>query len=69
RNLQAKVRVTRRLRVALRWWEQPANLERGNALGPVLRCQVVSSDASLVGWGAVHEGEGISGQWQGAWLT
>ena len=39
------------------------------ALGPVLRRQVVSSDASLVGWGAVHEGKGVSGLWHGPWLA
>ncbi len=34
----------------------------------MLRRQVVSSAASLVGWGAIHEGKGISGQWHGPWL-
>ncbi len=69
RDLQARVLVTRKLHASLRWWQQPTNLARGNALGPVLRRQVVSSDASLVGWGAVREGEGISGLWQGPWLA
>ena len=69
RDLLTMVSVTRRLRLALRWWEQPATLTRGNTLGPVLRRQVVSSDASLTGWGAVHEGVGVSGHWHGPWLT
>ncbi|XP_053190141.1 uncharacterized protein LOC128373962 [Scomber japonicus] len=69
RNLQTSVLVTRRLCVALRWWQRPTNLVRGMALGPVLHRQVVSSDASLVGWGAVHEGKGVSGLWHGPWLA
>jgi len=50
------------------WWEQPASLAWDNALGPVLCCQVVSSNASP-GWGAIREGKGISGQWHGPWLS
>lgn len=65
---KAIVLVTRRLRLTLQWWENPDILCRGNAIGPVLRRQVVSSDASLVGWGAVHEGRGVHGHWKGHWL-
>ena len=69
RDLRTMVSVTRRLQAALHWWEQPATLTRGKTLGPVLRRQVVSTDASLTGWGAVHEGVGVSGRWHGPWLT
>ncbi|KAK7919192.1 hypothetical protein WMY93_010476 [Mugilogobius chulae] len=62
------VLVTRQLRSTLLWWEVPDNLAQGNALGPVLRRQVLSSAASLVGWGAVHEGRGVQGRWTGRWL-
>lgn len=63
------VLVTRQLRSALLWWENTDNLAQGNALGPVLRRQVLSSDASLTGWGAVFEGRGVRGSWTGHWLT
>lgn len=41
--------------VALHRWEQPVSFTRGNALGSVLCHQMVSSDTSLVGWGAVQK--------------
>lgn len=59
-DLQAIVLITRRLCVALRWWKVPGNISRGSRLGPVLCRQVISVDASLKGWGALHEGRGTS---------
>lgn len=38
---------------------------RGSRLDPVLRRQVVSTDASLAGWGKIHEGKGTSRKWSG----
>lgn len=38
-------------------------------MGSVTRQQVIFSDASPVGWGAVHEGCGVSGRWSGPWLS
>lgn len=66
---QAKVTVSRRLHRALRWWRDPANIREGRAMGPVIHRQVIFTDASPVGWGAVHEGVGISGLWTGPWLA
>ncbi|CAI5695366.1 unnamed protein product [Oreochromis niloticus] len=63
------VLVSRGLARALRWWRDPVNLQQGQAMGPVTRRQVVFSDASPVGWGAVHEGCGVSGRWSGPWLS
>ena len=68
-QLQARVWVTCRLRLALRWWGRSSNLARGSRLGPVTRRQLVSSDASLVGWGSVHEGAGIGGCWGSRWAS
>ena len=63
KDLRAMLLVTRRLCMALRWWKVPGNISRGSSLGPVLRRQVISVDASLEGWGALHKGRGTSGRW------
>ncbi len=60
RQLQAKVLVTAWLCADLGCWQDPADILRGNMLGPVLCCQVVSADVSLEGWGALSEGRGTS---------
>ena len=62
RNLWAMVLVTRRLCVALRSWKVPWNISRSSRLGLVLRRQVISVDASLKGWDALHKGRGTSGR-------
>ncbi len=70
RHLHVKVRVTRRLCVALRHRlcpQTPGNISMGGSVGPVLHRQVVSTDTSLMGWGAVHKGWGVSGTWSVPW--
>lgn len=69
RSHLSTVLVSRGLARALRWWRDPVNLRQGQAMGPVTRRLVVFSDASPVGWGAVHEGCGVSGRWSGPWLS
>lgn len=49
RSLPTEVSVTRRLRVALHWWEHPGNIAKGSMLGPVVLRQLVTADASLGG--------------------
>ncbi|XP_073319983.1 uncharacterized protein [Pagrus major] len=66
--LSTKVWVTQRLYVALRWWSHPQNLGRGNSLGPVMHQQILATDASQAGWGAVHAGLGVRGAWTGKQL-
>ena len=36
-------------------------------MGSVTHRQIVFTDASLAGWGAVHKGKGINGPWRGRW--
>lgn len=67
KHRQALVRVTRKLCVALRWWKAPASISHGSMLGPVLRRQVVSTDASLYRWSAIHNGKHTSGAWSVYW--
>ena len=66
--MSTKVWVTRQLGVALCWWRRPQNLGRGNRLGPVTHRQLLATDASQVGWGAVHAGLGVWGAWTGKQL-
>ncbi|XP_061576587.1 uncharacterized protein LOC133442594 [Cololabis saira] len=61
--------VSRRLHRALSWWRDPANLANGSALGPVVYRQLVFTDASQIGWGAVHEGCGVNNRWSGRWMS
>ncbi|KAL7376525.1 hypothetical protein ABVT39_009880 [Epinephelus coioides] len=68
RSHKTKVVVSQRLRRALQWWKVPANITVGWALGPVVYRQLVYTDSSSSGWGAVHEGRGINGVWTGRWL-
>ena len=68
RSHKTKVVVSRRLHRALQWWKVPANIKLGRALGPVIYRQLVYTDASSSGWGAVHEGCGVNGVWTGRWL-
>ncbi|KAL6471402.1 hypothetical protein MHYP_G00200520 [Metynnis hypsauchen] len=49
--------------LALYQWRQPAFLTRGIPMGTILVRKVVTSDASLSGWGATHEGRSVNGVW------
>lgn len=68
RSHKTKVLVSRRLHGALQWWRVPENIKRGRALGPVIYRQLVYTDASTSGWGAVHVGCGTNRVWTGRWL-
>ncbi|XP_062286992.1 uncharacterized protein LOC133992289 [Scomber scombrus] len=48
---------------ALRHWQAPSFLTRGVPMGSVLSRKVVTTDASLTGWGGIHEGRSVRGRW------
>ncbi|XP_053173996.1 uncharacterized protein LOC128357652 [Scomber japonicus] len=48
---------------ALRHWRAPYFLTRGVPMGSVLSRTVVTTDASLTGWGGIHEGRSMRGRW------
>ncbi|XP_035006832.1 uncharacterized protein LOC118103838 [Hippoglossus stenolepis] len=48
---------------ALRPWRRTGFLTKGVAMGTVMARRVITTDASLVGWGATHEGRTVSGTW------
>ena len=48
---------------ALRHWGNPRFLSEGVTMGTVTSRKVISTDASLTGWGATHEGRAVGGTW------
>ncbi|XP_076155099.1 uncharacterized protein LOC143138537 [Alosa pseudoharengus] len=67
RHLRRIVRISPVCLTALNWWKNPQTLRTGSPLGVVYERKVVTTDASLTGWGAVHEGRSANGTWP-AWL-
>ena len=67
---QVKLRVSQACIRALRSWKNREFLLRGVSLGGLPhRRQVISTDASLTGWGAVWEGRSARGIWQPPWTS
>lgn len=58
-----KVLVTSGCARALRHWRVPSFLTRGVPMGAVMARKVVTTDASLSGWGGLHEGRSVRGRW------
>ncbi|KAK7905173.1 hypothetical protein WMY93_017780 [Mugilogobius chulae] len=48
---------------ALRPWRRQGFLSAGVPMGTVIARKVITTDASLRGWGATHEGRTVSGVW------
>ena len=44
-------------------------MAKGSALGLLVYRQLVFTDASQAGWGAVHEGCGVNGRWSSRWIS
>ncbi len=63
RHSRRRVRVTSEAVLALRQWRHPTFLVQGVPMGVVRVRQVVTTDASLSGWGGIHEGRIVNGRW------
>ncbi|KAL0199690.1 hypothetical protein M9458_002877, partial [Cirrhinus mrigala] len=63
RHLARKVRITTACVMALHQWRNPCVFRTGVLLGSVSLRKVVTTDASLTGWGAVFQGRSINGRW------
>ena len=50
--------------LALRQWKHLYFLTQGVQLGMICARKVVTTDPSLWGWGATHEGRSVNGQWR-----
>ncbi len=50
-------------------WRDPASLWSGVRIGAIHRRHMVTTDASMTGWGAVFEARPTSGDWTGEFLS
>ncbi|XP_065325845.1 uncharacterized protein LOC134621241 [Pelmatolapia mariae] len=66
RHLRRRLSVTASCMLALHPWREPRLLHQGSRIGRVLFHKVVSTDASLRGWGALCEGASVRGIWSAA---
>ena len=57
RDGRRRIKVSLGCSLALHQWKRPDFLTQGVAIGPILARKVITTDASLVGWGAIHEGK------------
>ena len=58
-----RVTVTVDCMLALRWWSNRATLTEGVPMGTILSRKVVTTDASMLGWGATLDGMAVRGTW------
>ncbi len=63
------IRVSRSCSRPLLQWRDPAFLRSGVRIGAIHRRHMVTTDASMTGWGAVFEGRPASGEWTGEFLS
>ncbi len=63
------IRVSRGCSRPLLQWRDPAFLRSGVRIGAIHLCHMVTTDASMTGWGAVFEGRPASGEWTGKFLS
>ncbi|KAL0194774.1 hypothetical protein M9458_008346, partial [Cirrhinus mrigala] len=62
-DLCRSVTVTRTCTATLRHWRNAEFYTRGTSLGAIKLRKVVTTDASLTGWGATQEGRIVNGVW------
>ncbi len=58
------VRVSRSCCRRLLMWRDPVFLRSGVRMGAIHRRHMITTDASMTGWGAVFEGRPASGEWK-----
>ncbi len=63
------IKVTHRCFRALVMWKKPWFLSQGPVLGASCRCKMLTTDASLTGWGAILEGHLSQGLWKDQHLS
>ncbi len=73
-RLHPTVLATRLIRVSrsccrhLLMWRDPVFLQSGVRMGAIHRRHMITTDASMTGWGAVFEGRPASGEWKEEFL-
>ncbi len=74
-RLHPTVPATRLIRVShsccrpLLMWRDPVFLRSGVRMGAIHRRHMITTDASMTGWGAVFEGRPASGEWKEEFLS
>ncbi len=63
------IRVSRSCFRALLKWRDPTFLQSGVRMGAIHRRHIITTDASMTGWGAVFEGRPARGEWTGELLS
>ncbi len=63
------IKVTQRCLRALVMWKKPWFLSQGPVLGASCRRKMLTTDASLTGWGAILEGRSRQGLWKNHHLS
>ena len=63
RLTRRRVKVSANCALALKWWSCRRTLTEGVPLGLPLVRKLVTTDASLTGWGATHDGRTARGVW------
>ncbi len=62
------IRVSRSCCQPLLMWREPVFLRSGVRMGAIHRRHMITTDASMTGWGAVFEGRPASGEWKEEFL-
>ncbi|OCT79967.1 hypothetical protein XELAEV_18026783mg [Xenopus laevis] len=63
KDLQQLIPITNTTKQSLLWWTLPENLNKGRSWAPI-HWEVVTTDASLRGWGAVYHSYTLQGRWE-----
>ncbi len=63
------IRVLRSCCRPLLMWRDPVFLRSGVRMGAIHRHHMITTDASMTGWGAVFEGRPASGEWKEEFLS
>ena len=61
--LSRRIPVTNRVKKAVLWWTQPANIQPGRRFSPPPTSSILTTDASKTGWGAHWKNIHLSGTW------
>jgi len=63
KEIESLILLNENVKQELHWWIQNLNLSNGRALIPNSQQIVISSDASMKGWGAYCQGQRTGGPW------
>ncbi len=63
------IRVSRSCSRPLLQWRDPAFLQSGVRMSAIHRRHMITTDASMMGWGTVFKGRPASGEWTGEFLS